>query len=54
MADEESSVLFSLNELMSIEEDRIKTEEHDRQQEQQQAEAARLRDSVQARLAATV
>ena len=43
MADnEESSVLFSLKELMNLEEDRIKTEEGDRVKAQEEAERARL------------
>ena len=38
MSEEDSSVLFSLNELMSIEEDRLKTEEEDRNRAEQEAE----------------
>lgn len=38
----ESSVLFSLKELMSLEEDRIRQEEADRQRKQDDAEKARL------------
>ncbi len=42
MSEDESSVLFSLKELMTIEEDRIKTEETDRQAAAAEAERARL------------
>ncbi|HHH31167.1 MAG TPA: hypothetical protein ENK57_22850 [Polyangiaceae bacterium] len=49
MSEEESSVLFSLKELMTIEEDRIKTEEEDRQKAQEEAERARLEAERQAR-----
>jgi colicin import membrane protein len=41
MSEEESSVLFSLKELMSIEEDRIKQEEHEQTRARQEAEQAR-------------
>ncbi len=49
MSEEESSVLFSLKELMSIEEDRIKTEEDDRVRGEEEAERARLDAEAQAR-----
>ena len=58
MSEEESSVLFSLKELMTIEEDRIKTEETDRQAAAAEAERARLeaerlaREAEEARKAA--
>jgi colicin import membrane protein len=42
MSEEESSVLFSLKELMTIEEDRIKQEEGDRAKAHEEAERARL------------
>ena len=52
MADEqESSVLFSLKELMNIEEDRIKTEEQDRVEQARQAEQERLEAEQRARQA---
>jgi colicin import membrane protein len=49
MSEEESSVLFSLKELMSIEEDRIKTEEDDRVRLAQEAERLRLETERRAR-----
>jgi len=49
MSEEESSVLFSLKELMTIEEDRIKTEEEDKQEANAAAEKARLDAEEQAR-----
>lgn len=45
----ESSVLFSLKELMNLEEDRIKTEEAEKQAADQAAEAARLKAEQEAR-----
>lgn len=56
--EQESSVLFSLKELMTIEEDRIKTEEEDRQKQEQDEQARReeeerrRREEEQARIAA--
>ena len=49
MSEEESSVLISLKELMTIEEDRIKTEEEDKQEADAEAEQARLNAEQQAR-----
>lgn len=49
MSEEESSVLFSLKELMTIEEDRIKTEEQETARAAAEAERARLEAERQAR-----
>jgi colicin import membrane protein len=49
--EQESSVLFSLKELMSIEEDRIQTEEEQRQDVVRAEEAARLAQEQSARVA---
>jgi colicin import membrane protein len=55
MSEEESSVLFSLKELMTIEEDRIEQEQEDKERVETEAETARLaaeaaaRDAEQAR-----
>lgn len=47
--DEESSVLFSLKELMSIEEDRIKSEDDEKEAAEAAAEQARIQAEQQAR-----
>lgn len=49
MSEEESSVLFSLKELMTIEEDRIKTEEQETARSAAEAERMRLEAERQAR-----